>query len=309
MNKNLAFIFLLVIFTLFGCSDPQGSTVSSSAKEEAIIEDIELNKDIFKTQLTTAKYIKDENSMYVEFDTGLPDGTVVILTQYMPDVDLKYHRLLKDSAVIEVPEVVKDNKITHTFSNEDVNDTKYISAAYYFGVSIQTNYDVNSYIYEKVATAADFEQQFPDFKDSVLDDDENGGYTILYDDFTMDIETSYSLQDLIGEYNNEIPYKELEKNPDGYFDEKNMIKGEVLQIQEEDVDFAENGYSTQTVLRVNISDDPNEVIYVEYNDDFGTEAVRGDQVTVYGTITGSVTYDSVAGYSITIPSMEALFIE
>jgi hypothetical protein len=73
--------------------------------------------------------------------------------------------------------------------------------------------------------------------------------------------------------------------------------------------FMKKGYSKETIIRLNVSDDPNEVIYVVYNSGFGTEFVRDDNITVYGNITGSITYESVAGYQITIPSMEAVVIE
>ncbi|MEY8742799.1 hypothetical protein AB9M62_25380 [Bacillales bacterium AN1005] len=314
MKKRLSVLFLLLSIALVGCSNQDSATatydeITEDSTEGTVPEDTELTPDLFKVNLKTAKYNKDDNSMYVEFETGLPDGTEVLLKQYMPSVDMKYDRILTDLPVLDVPVEVKDNKIIHTFTNDDVNETKFISAKYYFGVNIETNYEVNSFIYNQIGSESEFEKNFPEFKDSVSEDDETRGYTILYDDFKTNIDNAYSLDDLIGEYKNEIPYKELEKNPDGFYNDKTMIKGEVLQIQEEDVDYEENGYSKQTVIRVNVSDDPNEVVYVEYNSIIGTDAVRGDTITVYGTITGSVTYESVAGYDITIPSMEAIVIE
>lgn len=39
---------------------------------------------------------------------------------------------------------------------------------------------------------------------------------VVYDDFKTNIDNAYILDDLIGEYKNEIPYKELEKYPDGF---------------------------------------------------------------------------------------------
>mgnify|MGYP001110217005 CR=1 FL=1 len=311
MNKKITALFFLLIIALVGCSNQESTETSYAAEEstEVVPDNIELTDELFKIEPKAAKYSKDDNSMYVEFETGLPDGTVVTLKQYYPNVDSKYFRLIKDLPVSDVKEIVKDKRISHTFTNDDVNGTKFVSAKYYFGVEIETNYDVNSFIYNQIVSESDFEEQFPEFKDSVYEDDENGGYSIGYDDYKKKIDNAYTLEDILKEYKNEIPYKELEKNPNGYYDEKTLITGEVLQIQEDEVDFEENGYSNQTVLRVNVSEDPNEVVYVEYNSRFGTDAVRGDNITVYGTITGSVTYESVAGYDITIPSMEAIVIE
>lgn len=77
--------------------------------------------------------------------------------------------------VLDVPVVVKDNKITHTFTNDDVNETKFVSAKYYFGVNIETNYEVNSFIYNQIGSESEFEKNFPEFKDAVSEDDETRG--------------------------------------------------------------------------------------------------------------------------------------
>jgi hypothetical protein len=303
---------LFCMFLLAGCgSNNQGKTSSSAVEEETLNEEkIEINNDTFMIQLSSATYNKEENFMKVEFDTGLPDGTIVNLTQYMPSLDTKYERLFTDLPVLDVEVIVKDHKISHTFTNEDVKESKFVSAKYYYGIKVPTSFEINPFIYEKYSDDIEFEKQFPEFKDSVLWDDELVGYEILYSDFSPMIDNAYSIDEIMNEYKAEvIPYKELEKNPDGHYGTPVMFKGRILEIQETDVDFEENGYSKETIIRLNVSDDPNEVIYVVYNSVFGTDFVRDDNITVYGNITGSITYESVAGYQITIPSMEAVVIE
>ena len=100
-----------------------------------------------------------------------------------------------------------------------------------------------------------------------------------------------------------IGYAHLEKNPDRYSGEYVKYRGEILQILEEGV---------YTVIRLAVTPtsygyDYGDVIWVEY---IGlTDFVEGDVVTVYGTISGDYSYQSTAGWTITIPAMTADTIE
>ncbi len=79
--------------------------------------------------------------------------------------------------------------------------------------------------------------------------------------------------------------------------------GKVLQINE--------GFITTdirlAVTKTSYGYSVNDVIWVEY---IGTtDFVEDDIVTVYGEITGSYSYTSIAGWKITLPSMDADTIE
>ena len=96
-----------------------------------------------------------------------------------------------------------------------------------------------------------------------------------------------------------IPFKQIDKNPDRYAGEYVKYRGEIIQIMESE---------DSTVIRLAVTKtsygyDYNDVIYVEYGD--WTEFVEEDVVTVYGTIYGSYTYTSQAGYEISLPSLIA----
>jgi hypothetical protein len=307
-------VLLLSIFFLAGCNTANGADTESVNGEEmgTTEEVIEINNETFALDFSGVVYDKENNSLSISYDTKLPEGTTVKLKQYLPNLgpDENYERLFQD-IFVEVDAVVKDQKITHTFTNEDVNGTKYVSATYYYKVSIPTNSDTNSFINESYPNESDFEKAFPEFKDSVIENEEEyNSYEIHYDDTTVKLDNAYSLEEILSEYSAEpISYKELEKNPEGHVDAPVMYKGTILEIQEQEVDYEEYGHSNETILRLNVSDDPNEVIYVVYYSLLGTEFVRDDIVTVYGNITGSVTYESVAGYQITIPSLDAVVIE
>lgn len=98
-------------------------------------------------------------------------------------------------------------------------------------------------------------------------------------------------------------YKELVKNPDKFKGQNVKYTGKVAQIQEDQ--------SGQGFIRLSVTDNGydywSDEIYVTYTD--STDVVADDLVTVYGILTGGVTYMSMANYQITIPGMEAVSIE
>ena len=68
----------------------------------------------------------------------------------------------------------------------------------------------------------------------------------------------------------------------------------------------------RTEMRIAVTRDSwgwniDDVIYVTY--DGTTDFVEEDVVTVYGEITGSYSYTSVAGWQITVPGVKAKYIE
>ena len=74
--------------------------------------------------------------------------------------------------------------------------------------------------------------------------------------------------------------------------------GEIIQIMEND----KGG-----VMRVALDGDYDKVIFVNYlgSNDF----VEDDYVTVYGYCDGSYTYTSTIGASVTLPRIDAMYLE
>ncbi|MGG0845610.1 hypothetical protein [Peribacillus simplex] len=100
-----------------------------------------------------------------------------------------------------------------------------------------------------------------------------------------------------------IEYAQMIKNPDRYAGEYVKYRGQIVQIQEGD---------DMTVIRLAVTQDSygwdsNEVIWVEV--DGYTDFVDEDVVTVYGTVVGSHSYTSQAGWEITVPAMLADTVE
>lgn len=101
----------------------------------------------------------------------------------------------------------------------------------------------------------------------------------------------------------EIRFAELEKNPDKYAGEFVKYQGEIIQIIEDDVYTNIRLAVTKTSYGYSSSD----IIYVYC---IGTTPfVKGDIVTVYAGIEGSYTYESQAGFQITLPLLFAEIIE
>ena len=91
-------------------------------------------------------------------------------------------------------------------------------------------------------------------------------------------------------------YSDILRNPSA-FNKKNMsIKGKVLQIQ--------SSWGT-TVMRVATRGGYDNVFYITCTNDVAKSIIEDDYITVYGVCTGTETYTSIFGASITIPSIDA----
>lgn len=91
-----------------------------------------------------------------------------------------------------------------------------------------------------------------------------------------------------------ITYDKLKKNPDRYAGSAWAFTGKVLEIYER---------GNTTIGRVGLGAWGTEPVWVEGA--FTTDFVEDSRVYVIGHITGSKTYDSQAGWTITIPSLAA----
>lgn len=96
-----------------------------------------------------------------------------------------------------------------------------------------------------------------------------------------------------------IPYAQIKKNPDRYSGEYVKYTGEIVQILEGD---------DMTNIRLSVTKDSygysfNDLVFIEY---IGyTDFVDGDIVTIYGEVYGEYSYESQAGYNISLPGIIA----
>lgn len=101
-----------------------------------------------------------------------------------------------------------------------------------------------------------------------------------------------------------VSYKELSKSPDKYKGQRVRYTGKVIQIQEEQ---GGSGFLRLSVTPTEFGYSYDDIIYVSYTQP--TDALQDDIVTIYGILSGAISYTSQAGYLITVPGMEAAVIE
>lgn len=99
-------------------------------------------------------------------------------------------------------------------------------------------------------------------------------------------------------------YKEIARNPEKYRYNKAKFQGEVIQV-------IENGNSCK--YRVNVTQNRyswSDTILVQYtkNNSLESRILEDDIITVYGTLGGNYTYETVMGSEVTIPLITAKYI-
>lgn len=126
-------------------------------------------------------------------------------------------------------------------------------------------------------------------------------------------EATMSKEDFIASCQ-EYTYEEIARDPDQYKGKNAKFTGQVIQVQEDGDD---------VIMRVSITkneydygDGDSDVfyedpIYVEYTQKSNSESrvLENDIVTLYGTLGGLMTYESIFGEQISIPSINAEYIE
>lgn len=102
----------------------------------------------------------------------------------------------------------------------------------------------------------------------------------------------------------EYSYEEIARNPNSYKGKLGVFYGKVIQVIETNI----AGYTSYT-LRVAIDGDYDSVFLVSYFADKNEDHIlEDDYVTMYGSIQGTKSYETVMGNSITIPYLEAEII-
>ena len=97
-----------------------------------------------------------------------------------------------------------------------------------------------------------------------------------------------------------VVYEDVERNPNTYEETNIKVTGTVIQVSE--------GLFDSVTLRV---EENGNIWYVTYSrkDENEARILEDDYVTIYGTCTGIKSYTSVLGSSITIPSLQAEYID
>lgn len=101
-----------------------------------------------------------------------------------------------------------------------------------------------------------------------------------------------------------MTYEQVARDPDTYNGEKAAFTGEVIQVMQEGDTY---------MLRVNVtpvSYGYKDTILVLYTAKSGDQRIlEDDVVTLYGTMAGMYTYETVMGAELTVPLMSAQYVE
>lgn len=105
---------------------------------------------------------------------------------------------------------------------------------------------------------------------------------------------------------NKVTYEELARNPENFKGQNLTFTGEVIQC--------EQSYGTSYFARVNVTVDEygyyDDTIYVTFEIPEGNDKIlEEDIVKLYGVCQGSESYTSIFGEQITIPSLDAVYVE
>ena len=96
-------------------------------------------------------------------------------------------------------------------------------------------------------------------------------------------------------YETGITYDNLARTPDDYQGKKVKFYGKVLQVLEGDGEIQ---------IRLAVNDDYDTVLFGSYDSTIvSSRVLEDDEITIYGTSVGLISYDSTMGGKITIPAV------
>ena len=308
MNKFFM-VLLACVLVLSGCATSTSDT--SMQTQETVVE---LGETSFDLSLATFEYDKEQNDLLIEYDTGLPDQTEVIIgiNPGFPSGD-QYDNYGNYTTHLmrEVHTIVKDGKISYNITDQEFGTYKLPSGTYYLRVVIPMSETKNPSFYQQIETEEDFLAIYPnaEFSEeqpteySFFDRDEEVERWIYFYDESVSLENAHSLDEIQNSFT-KVDYREIDKNPSKFEGERVEFTGTVLEIHESR-ESLEGMLNYHAYLRLDVG--VNDVVYVDYYSALGTDGLyEDDVVTLQGRMTGSETYESVAGHQITIPSMEAM---
>ena len=100
-------------------------------------------------------------------------------------------------------------------------------------------------------------------------------------------------------YETGITYAQLARTPDEYKGKKVKFSGRVIQVIED----AASG-SNEVQIRLAVNDDYDTIVYAEYaKSTVSSRVLEDDEITIYGTSVGTISYQSTLGGTITIPGV------
>lgn len=322
--KKYLLLFLVTLFILSGCSqDKEDSKEEDKEKTEPVVE-----KEAIDVELMNSSFNKEDGTIEMSITTDdIPEDTVVHGRALIGDIenDIIDRIFIGESKI-------KDGKadiiITPEDEDEYLANTTIPNGDYDLSliVRLYQEDDLNLHLLDSWGDYAQFESEYE--YDGTLRKDDDGDYLALFQfEDTLDVTESISLEEAKdiddkieedkekaeeeeerleeeqrlkeekAEYK-ELDFKQLDKNPDKHSGELVKYSGRIVQIIE--------GESSSDI-RLGLGEYGSDVIYIYFDD--VTEFVEDDNITVYGEVVGSYTYDTAVGGQMTVPLISADIIE
>lgn len=306
-------IFVIAFLALFSFAYPEELLETDPSFSVETLNKDQIGEKLI-VNINELEFDENKKTISAKVTANLPDNTDVLLhlRAEKPNVSDKGVALLLDhEAKVVNGEIHLDAIPIYAYSGVPQENT-----SYYLTLDIPINREKNKDWLEN-----EFDKGFSNLD---ISDDGYERYANLEVADTIIIEEGFSPEEVVKmteekvqqekkqrqielqkkkENAMEIRFAELKKNPEKHTGSYIKYQGEILQIMEDE---------TSSVIRLAVTKDSygydlNEIVYITYDET--TKFVDEDVVTVYGTVLGSHSYESQAGYNITLPYIEADIIE
>ncbi|PLR73520.1 hypothetical protein [Bacillus sp. UMB0728] len=305
-----SFVLFIVVISTTTETDSDADVAEETAADGTSEEkkpqkkEEEPKEELF-VKLESSAYSKDTDAVTLNLTTNLPENTEVYAS-FRGEGETDFP-LVPDHGKVQngkVQVVIGDYEDEYDGSEYVINGTYPISASF----SVDKDLDSNKHLLDELGEFKEVNKKYK-FNGNLTETEK--GYVVedialgdmeIKDAYTQEQVDQMKLEKKKGEATT-IDFKQLEKNPDRYTGEYVKYTGEIVQILE--------GNDTTNirlaVTKTSYGYNPGEIVFIEYEG--YTDFVDGDIVTIYGEVYGKYSYESQAGYNISLPGIVADIVE
>lgn len=314
--KGMQIIFPVVLIMLFGLANSISNNDYSNKKNNDINENNQSSESIDNENDNNTSV--DTNQSLEEKWKNYYKGNNIEVIDVDSDTLHTYGVYYKNKVVLTGISI-KDKSSSSIKANIESNDSIFFSFVFNF----EDKNEIKSYkegdkviIIGEVSTSTSSKTVTLDKCHIVLSSSEaQSKIEELYNNQSQNIEYAKSLESsekqaeadkVLSEKNNYISkcevkdYQDILRNPNSYKKQYITVTGKVIQIS--------NGWFNSVTIRLNDSSDNTWYISYSYANDNETKILDGDNISVYGQSTGTTSYTTILGSQVTIPSIDAKYI-
>ncbi|MGD6843089.1 hypothetical protein ACQCVH_11280 [Bacillus infantis] len=277
---------------------------AAKTKEKKSEKKAEPKEELF-VKLESSAYSKVKDAVTINLTTNLPENTE-IYASFRGEGETDFP-LVPDSGKVKdgkVQVIIGDYEDEYDGSEYVINGTYPLSASFSASEELEANKHLFKELgeYEEVNKKYEFNGNLKETEKGYMVEDISLGQMEITDAYTQEQVDKMKLEKKKQEAKT-IDFKQLDKNPDRYTGEYVKYTGEVIQILEGN----DMTNIRLAVTKTSYGYNPGDLIFIEYEG--YTDFVEEDVVTIYGEVYGKYSYESQAGYSISLPGIVADIIE